>query len=129
VLDETFCQQVRQILDTQGGVATLKGLYEKVSAYHHNNYLSLLWPVHANHRAALFQLLDLIQIVSATQDKHLIKALDFIKKYRQAHRKYLPFEIDLSFTSYRWSSFVQKHRKGKTLLDRRALQVCIFKIC
>lgn len=126
VLDEMLGNQVRQILDTQGGVDNLKELHEKVSAYHQNNYLTLLWPIHARHRAALFQLLDLIQIISTTQDNHLLKALDFVKKYRQSHRKYLPFEIDLSFSSQRWLQFIQKRKKGETLLDRRALEVCVF---
>ena len=36
--DATFGKQVRKILNDKGGVDTLKGIYEKVSAYHHNNF-------------------------------------------------------------------------------------------
>ena len=124
--DATFGKQVRKILNDKGGVDTLKGIYEKVSAYHHNNYLSLLWPIHSKYRAVLFQLFDLIQIVSATQDQYLIQAFEFVKKYRHTHRKYLPLEIDLSFMSQRWFYFVQKRKKGKSFVDRRALEVCVF---
>jgi TnpA family transposase len=124
--DAIFGKQVRKILSDKGGVDTLKGIYEKVSAYHHNNYLSLLWPIHSKYRAVLFQLFDLIEIVSATQDQYLIQAFEFVKKYRHTHRKYLPLEIDLSFMSQRWFYFVQKRKKGKSFVDRRALEVCVF---
>ena len=87
--DATFGKQVRKILNNKGGVDTLKGIYEKVSAYHHNNYLSLLWPIHSKYRAVLFQLFDLIEIVSATQDQYLIQAFEFVKKYRHTHRRKL----------------------------------------
>lgn len=125
-LDEVLGCQVRQILDKQGGASALKEIYEKVSAYHQNNYLSFLSPIHVRYRSVLFQLLDLLQIGSTTQDQHLIKALGFIKQYSHAHRKYLPFEIDLSFLSQRWLSYVQKQEGGKILLDRRALEACLF---
>ncbi|MGE0198134.1 MAG: hypothetical protein AB7H48_09765 [Parachlamydiales bacterium] len=100
--DATFGKQVRKILNDKGGVDALKGIYDKVSAYHHNNYLSLLWPIHSKYRAVLFQLFDLIELVSATQDQYLIQAFEFVKKYRHTHREYLPLEIDLSFMSQRW---------------------------
>lgn len=125
-LDEALGCQVRQILNEQGGASTLKEIYEKVSAYHQNNYFSFLCPIHVRYRSALFQLLDLVQLGSTNQDQHLIKALEFIQRYRQAHRKYLPFEIDLEFLSQRWLSYVQKRVERKILLDRKALEACVF---
>lgn len=125
-LDETLGCKVRQILDKEGGASALKEIHEKVSAYHQNNYFSFLCPIHVRYRSVLFQLLDLVQVESSTQDQHLIKALEFIKRYRQAHRKHLPFEINLGFLSQRWLSYVQKREGEKILLDRRALEACLF---
>ncbi|MEM7175168.1 MAG: hypothetical protein AAF443_04475 [Chlamydiota bacterium] len=124
--NDVFGSQVRRILDKQGGIPILKEIHNKVSAYHQNNYLPLLWSKHVRYRSVLFQLLDLIQIASATQDQHLLVALDFVKKYRHSHRKLLPYEIDLGFLSQRWLSFVQARKKGKAFLVRRFIEVCVF---
>jgi len=124
--DENLGRQVRQILNDQGGVDALDSQYEAVAAYHQNNYLPLLWPIHASNRAVLFRVLELLKIESATQDTCLLKALDFVRQHRHSRRDYLPIEIDLSFASQRWQDFVRKHEKGETVLNRRALEVCVF---
>jgi hypothetical protein len=84
--DSVLGQRVRQLLTAQGGQERLEQQYESVSAYHQNNYLPLLWPLHARHRALLFRVLDLLHIESATQDTDLLDALDFVRRYRHARR-------------------------------------------
>ncbi len=127
--DKVLGQRVRQVLAAHGGVDTLKMQYEKVSAYHHNNYFPLLWPIHARNRATLFRLLDLLQIESATQDTTLLEALAFIRRHRHTRRDYLPHEIALDFATQRWQAFVQKKvrtNKEESLLNRRSLEICVF---
>ena len=45
--NETLGQQVRDLLDSQGGIETMADQFKLVTAYHDNNYLPLLWPAHA----------------------------------------------------------------------------------
>ena len=120
--DKTLGRDVRQILGNHGGAETLASQYKDVSAYHHNNYMPLLWPIHARNRSTLFRLLGLLEVASATQDTRLIEALDYVRIHRFARREFLQPEIDIGFASVRWQSFV--HKDG--MLDRRALELCVF---
>lgn len=48
--DAAFGSRVRALLSEQGGVDALAAQCETVSAWHRNNDLPLLWPIHARHR-------------------------------------------------------------------------------
>jgi TnpA family transposase len=124
--DAVFGKNVRKTLAAEGGVEALREQYEAVSAYHRNNYRPLLWPVHVNYRAILFRLLGLLQIGSATEDDALLDALKFVQEYQNAKRETVPYEADLSFAGQRWQAFVETERDGETVLDRRALEVCVL---
>jgi len=65
--DDAFGRKVRELLAEQGGVEALAERCETVSAWHNDNDLLLLWPIHARHRSLLFRLIDLLDIRSATQ--------------------------------------------------------------
>src|SRR5271169_5883408 len=120
--DEVFGRQVRKLLAERGGVETLAEQCETVSAWHRDNDLPLLWPIHARHRSLLFRLLDLMDIQSATQDHSLLDALAVASKHRHARRHELSDAIDLGFASQRWQGFVGKRRSGSGTFDRRALE-------
>jgi TnpA family transposase len=122
--DDVLGKQIKAVLKERGGVDHLTEQCESVSAYHGNNHLPLLWPIHANVRSVLFRLLELLDIRSATQDGSLLAALRVVTEYRQSRRDTLPGAIDLSFASQRWHSFVFKRQSE--LADRRALEVCAF---
>ncbi len=124
--DEALGRQVRQVLNEQGGIEGLGAQVAAVSAYHNGNYFPLLWPVHAKHRAVLFRVLDLLQVEAATQDTAVLDALVVVREHRHARRDYLPADIDLNFASTRWRAFVTTKISGKAMLDRRALEVCVF---
>ncbi len=124
--DADFGSSVRRTLAEEGGAEALREQYEAVAAYHGNNYRPLLWTVHVNHRAVLFRLLDLLQIGSTTENDTLLDALKFVQEHRNAKREILPYEVDLSFAGQRWQAFVEKEKDGEMVLDRRALEVCVF---
>jgi hypothetical protein len=84
----------------------------------------MLWPIHAQHRSLLFELIDLLDIRSATQDHSLLDAMAVVRKHRQARRDEMLEPVDLGFASQRWQSFIRK--LGTTGCDRRALEVCVF---
>jgi hypothetical protein len=122
--DDAFGRQVRKLLFEQGGVEALTEKCETVSAWHSDNDLPLLWPIHAQHRSLLFELIDLLDIRSATQDRSLQDALAIVRKHRHARRNEVLDPVDLGFASQRWQSFSRK--RGNAGFDRRALEVCVF---
>ena len=124
--DAEFGRQVRLLLSEQGGAATLTEQCETVSAWHRGNDLPLLWPIHAKHRVLLFRLLDLMDVQSATQDRSLLDALAIVSRVRHARRDEVEGDTDLSFASQRWQTFVANRRAKPGILDRRALEVCVF---
>ena len=123
--DAAFGSRVRALLSEQGGVDTLAAQCETVSAWHRDNDLPLLWPIHAHHRALLFRLVDLLDIRSATQDRSLLNAWTVVSTHRHARRPDVQAEIDLGFASQRWRNFVVK-RRPEVVVDRRALEICVF---
>ena len=124
--DDAFGLQVRKLLREQGGVEALAAQCETVSAWHSDNDLPLLWPIHARHRGLLFRLVDLLDIRSATQDHSLLDAIAVVSKHRHTRRKELQDKVDLGFASQRWQRFVIKRRSDQSVSDRRALEVCVF---
>jgi len=82
--DAAFGRQVRELLLQQGGVEALAEKCETVSAWHSDNELPLLWPIHSRYRSLLFELIDLMNIGSATQDRSLLDALAIVCEHRHA---------------------------------------------
>ncbi|RVN97725.1 DUF4158 domain-containing protein [Sinorhizobium meliloti] len=109
--DTEVGRRIRAVLAERGGLDALSEQCETVSAFHHNNDLPLLWSIHAKVRALLFRLLDLMDIRSTTQDLSLLEALSIVIDNRSARRDELAYDIDLSFASQRWQSFVVRRRK------------------
>ena len=125
--DKNFGLGVRRIIEDNGGLDQLKDLHNKVSAYHQDNYLPLLWNIHARSRSTLYQILELLPIASSTQDNKLIEVINFLKKNRQSKRKsFSSKKIDISLFSQRWLDLIQRKEKEKKTLDRRSLEVCAF---
>jgi hypothetical protein len=122
--DAAFGRQVRELLRQQGGVEALAEKCETVSAWHSDNDLPLLWPIHPRYRSLLFELIDLMNIGSATQDRSLLDALAIVRKHRHARRNEVLDPVDLGFASLRWQSFIRT--RGNDGFDRRALEVCVF---
>lgn len=124
--NEVLGQHVRETLGAQGGIEVLNAQFKLVTAYHNDNYLPLLWPIHAINRAVIFRVLNLIKIQSSTQDKSLLRALDFVCEHRKIRKDYLPPDIDLQFASKRWQAFIRAKDGETPMLDRRSLEVCVF---
>lgn len=119
-------QRIRAVLAEQGGIDALSEQCETVSAWHRDNDLPLLWPIHANCRSLLFRVSELMEIRSTTQDTSLLEALAVVIAHRRTRRDELPVLLDLGFASQRWQTFVMKRRKGRLVLNRRAPEVCVF---
>lgn len=124
--DASLGRHVRQVLIDNGGIETLAANYRLVSAYHDDNYLPLLWGSYQSHRPLLFSLSRQLQIRAATQDDMVLDALRFIQKHQDKTRDYWPDEISLEFASEKWISQIRTTHKGKSVLNRRMLEVCVF---
>jgi TnpA family transposase len=124
--DAAVGHQVRSVFAQLGGVETLVEQCETVSAVHHNNDLQLLWPIHARTRSLLFNMIEMMDIRSATRDISLLDALETVIAHRNARRGELKDEVNLGFASQRWQNFVIKRRAGRDFADRRAFEVCVF---
>ena len=124
--DSVLGSRVRQVLDEYGGASQLAKHAKLISAYHSNNHLPLLWNSYRSHRAVLFRLMKLLPIQSATQDTQVIDALTFIQPFQNAHRKYLPSDIDLEFADPRWLQLVKAKSRKQPVLRRKQLEICIF---
>ncbi|MCP4306640.1 MAG: Tn3 family transposase, partial [bacterium] len=124
--DQNLGRNIRQLLAEQGGVEALGAQFHAVTAFHNDNYLPLLWPIHSSHRSALFRLLDLLTLESSTRDTRLLEALDVVRQNQRSRRESLSVSLDLGFASQRWQSFVRKRENGEILLGRHGLELCVF---
>ncbi|MEO0763121.1 MAG: Tn3 family transposase, partial [Pseudomonadota bacterium] len=124
--DTTFGASVRTILVAHGGAETVAERIRAVTACHEDNDLPLLWPIHKRHRALLFRILDRLEICTSTQDETLLRAWREVSAQRNAKRRDVPIALDLGFASQRWQDFVAPRVGSATIIDRRALEVCVF---
>lgn len=123
---EQIGEQTKKVIDSYGGAEKILEDYKLVSAYHNKNHLPLLWNIHKNYRSALYNLSELLDIRSATQDNSVIDALKFIRNHQNSRKDYLPYDIKIDFASERWQNFVISKDKTEDVLKRRELEICIF---
>jgi TnpA family transposase len=124
--DRDLGRNVRQLLAERGGVDVLDAQFHAVTAFHNDNYLPLMWPIHSIHRSALFRLLDLLRLESSTRDTRLLDALAVVRLHQHSRRDALSVSLDLGFASQRWQTYVRERVNGELLLGRRALELCVF---
>ena len=67
-----------------------------------------------------------LTLQTATQDATVTAALTFLLPYKEARRKYLPADIDLSFASQRWQQLIKSKYRRQTVFRCKQLEVCIF---
>jgi len=123
--DQDLGRNIRQLLTEKGGVEILGAQFHAVTAFHNNNYLPLLWPIHSVHRSVLFRLLDLLQLEASTRDMRLLEVLAVVRQHQRSRRDVLTVSLDLGFASQRWQVFVQERLNDETQINRRALEVCV----
>jgi len=124
--DAMLGQQIREIVNENGGTEILLTDCDSISSYNGNNYLPLLWKFYKSYRKSLFILIELLEIRTATQDQSLIEALNFLISTEDKRTELLPFTLDLDFASSQWQDTVMVKESGNTFLVRRHLEVCIF---
>ncbi|MEG0672316.1 Tn3 family transposase [Clostridium sp.] len=124
--DTVLGQQIRELVNENGGIEILLTDCDTISSYNGNNYLHLLWNFYKSYRKSLFILIKLLGIRAASQDQSLIEALNFLLANEDKRTELLPFTLDLDFASVQWQNTVTIKENGNIFLSRRHLEVCIF---
>lgn len=124
--DATLGQQVRRIVQANGGIEKLRIDCELLLAYQNNNYLPLLPRFYRSQRTTLFRLIQRLPIRAATQNQELLAALAFIQENRLGRGNHLPAAVSLGFASSRWQNWVREKVDDKFLLNRHRLEICVF---
>lgn len=126
--DARLGRQIRLLVTQHGGTDTLLEACQSVKAYAGNNYLPLLPKFYKSYRGALFRLLELLKLHSATQNLALEKALETIVEHRNRRAKWLPDDLDLSFATELWQKNVRIRKSGKHIyrISHRMLEICVF---
>jgi TnpA family transposase len=124
--DPTVGHVARAVVERVGGSASFLAAYEALATYHGNNYLPLMGPVFAAHRAALFRVLHALDLRSTSQDQTLVRAVAYVLANEKRRVKYLPSEISLDFASEQWQRTVRTRHQGKLVYDRARLEMCVF---
>lgn len=126
--DALLGRQVRKLLVEHGGADSLLEACQTVKAYQGNNYFPLLPSFYKGQRAALFRLVRLLNIHSATQNDGLDQALELILKQQFKRAKWLPLTIELDFANENWQRVIRVRKKGRReyRLNHRLLEICVF---
>jgi len=117
---------VRTLMEEHGGAVYLLDQYQQVAAYHNKNFLPLLWKSFKGNRAAVLNLVELLDIRSGTEDTDMIEALGFILSYRDSRKRTVPYETDLDFMTDRWLNYVETKKNGVKVLKRRELEIAVL---
>ena len=123
-----FVAQFKKKIEDRGGLDHVTDLCQKIIAYNSKNHLLFLWDYYCTRRSALFDLLNALHFGSSTQDSRLIRTIRFLKDNRHRRSDFLLIDtdIDLSFASKKWKSFIYKDRLDKRVIDRRYFELCVF---
>jgi hypothetical protein len=122
----TSQQQIRDVLEREGGAAHLLEQCDQVVAHHGNRYQPLVWKLYARHRKALFQVIKTLDLQSTTSDQTLIDAIRFLIAHETDHGKYVDATLDLSFVSQKWLRTISTQHEGKDCYIRKHLEACLF---
>jgi len=124
--DKQLGDLVRTLMESNGGATFLLDQYQQLAAYHNKNFLPLLWKSFKGNRAAVLNLVELLDIRSGTEEDDLIEALGFILSYRDSRKKTVPYETDLDFMTDRWLNYVETKENGVKVLKRRELEIAVL---
>ncbi|MFT4668292.1 MAG: TnpA family transposase [Salibacteraceae bacterium] len=124
--DKQLGDLVRTLVESNGGATYLLDQYQQVAAYHNKNFLPLLWKSFKGNRAAVLNLVELLDIRSGTEDDDLVEALGFILSSRDSRKKTIPYETSLDFMTDRWLNYVETKEDGLKVLKRRELEIAVL---
>lgn len=121
--------------------AQILRMCEEHLAFAGNNYLPFMLPIYRNQRTALFRSLEILPIESATEDKDLIKAIEFIKEHKAKRNESICIQsdpqsesntkniINIRWVRDKWWKLVTgKSKKSSkvTHINKAYFELCVF---
>lgn len=124
-VDLILGQDVRALMDQHGGAQHLLRQCQALAVYHDDNTLPLLWSHYANHHKTVFELFDLLELRTTSEDHTLLDALALLREHPNADR--LPPDVSLDFGSLRWQRHVlERDADGQRWFNRRQFELCVL---
>lgn len=121
--DADFGKAIRQILANYGGSEYITNSYEMSSKYHDQNHHSLLWKIHVPYRKVLWEIIDLLDIQSSTEQNDLLASLKLFDEFKNNRKRVIEDTcFPLSFTSQKWKNSIIKINT----YDRQLLELCLL---
>ncbi len=121
--DADFGKAIRQILANHGGSEYITNSYEMSSKYHDQNHHSLLWKIHVPYRKVLWEIIDLLDIQSSTEQNDLLASLKLFDEFKNNRKRVIEDTcFPLSFTSQKWKNSIIK----TNTYDRQLLELCLL---
>ncbi len=124
--DARLGSAVRELLQEAGGLEQIQTQCEQIAAHSNNDYYPLLYHFYKQHRSLLFDLVRLLDLHSASQDRSLLEAVQFMLDRQPLSRAWWKGELDLSFATQRWRQHIVGQHDGQPALNRRLLELCLF---
>lgn len=120
--------------------ASILDMCNKHMAYAGNNYLPFMIPLYQKQRNALFRSVDALNLISATEDKDILKAYEFIRYHKQRRSELIPIcqvpdepnsksIINIRWIRDKWWKFVTgKSNKSikVTHVNKYEFELCVF---
>tara|TARA_R110001599_G_scaffold157047_1_gene343062 strand:- start:424 stop:3411 length:2988 start_codon:yes stop_codon:yes gene_type:complete len=127
-----------QVLGNNG--EHLLQMCERYMAFSGNNYLPFMLQLYKKQRSALFRTIEILNLASATEDKDLLKAFQFILKHKKRRTEFLSIlsdpnddtsksEVDIRWIRDKWWKLVTgKSTKSAHVsqVNKTAFELCIF---
>lgn len=104
-------------------------------AYAGNNYFPFMLQPYRVKRPLLFQCLDALALRSSSQDDAVLRALEWMRRFRSSHKESLLISADelaglsLSWIPDRWTKliFAAEQPSGKDrMVNRKYFELCVF---
>ncbi len=113
-----------------GGISQLQADHVDISAHHNNNYMPLLSAKFRSHRSAMFDIVELLDLESTSNDTAVLDAVEFIGTLRHRRSDFVEDThngsvLDISFCNRNWAATIRRpDEPGR--FDRRHIEVCVF---
>ena len=99
-----------------------------------NNYLGFLWGHYRAYRAALFSLIEELDLLAPGRDKSLEPAIAYVRRHRHYRGEWLQVgqageRLDLDWIPDRWWKQVtggERRTPDVEQVDRRYFEMCVF---
>lgn len=112
----------------EGGSAKVSEDCKKVSAYNSKNHLPLIWQYFKLKRAALFRLVDILDIQSSTQNNLLIEAMNTVLDNRNRRSEHITLDTSFNaqFTTKEWQKLIYDRKDCANMVNRKNLEASVF---